>query len=304
MGDHRECANNDTKQKREENDMKRLWMVLVLTLALIMSGMALAETVDSNKDSIEIALPDDQSAVPPSQDLSDLTLGQTYTLPGYARIKTMSFTYVDSLAQYNEDADLALKEWIAFDRNSAGYINVRLGSIKNDESKTQMHNFVLLIGGETELEPKDWSDTGISRYLEQNNGFKFTKFIPNCGWMESGINSDFACLDFQIVNMQSEAIDLAKSAQVIVNYDGAQYRGWIRQVNQDIGQVYRYYVNVYTPHYAYAAIAPSNAAPIMTGQVATYVVGATLPNLAIEETDTPLSITVVINDNELTYHIR
>ena len=280
--------------------MKRLWMVLALMLVLIMDGMALAEepALDSDMGSFEIILPDDSepTPAPAPQDLSHLMLGQTYLLPGYAKIKPVSFAYVDSIAQYTEAADLTMKKWIAFDSNTVDW---NIGG-KDDYKKTRMRDVVLLIGGETSLEPKDWSDTGLSAYLLQN---KPTTYIPDCWWTESGVNSDFACIDFQVINMQNKAIDLTKTTEVIVNFAEAQFKGWIRKVNEDIGQVYRFYVNVYTPHYGYAVVSPKDAAPITTGQVATYVVGATLPNIIIED-DAPLSITIIIDGNELTYHIR
>lgn len=295
--------------------MKRFWIVWMLILALSLSGAALADepALDSDMGSLEIILPDEPepTATPEPQDLSNLMLGQTYTLPGLAKVKPVSFAYVDSLAQYDEGADLKLKKWISF----WGEADERAGGF-DDQARAAIHDYaVLLINSASELDPKEWSDTGLSAYLDtaygepmrygpQYSSSNMTPFIPGCSWMESGINSDFACIDFQIVNMKSEPIDLTKSAQVIINYDGTQYKGWIRLVNEDIGQVYRYCVNEPAPHYPYAVVSPSDAAPVATGQVATYVVGATLPNIAIEDKGTLLSITLVIDGNELTYHIR
>ena len=291
--------------KVEGNDMKRAWKVWILILVVMLSGTAFAEAMTLDDDmGVQVILPDSPAA-PVEQDLSHLALGQTYTLPGFAKVKPMSFSYVDSLAQYAEGADLTLKQWISF-REEDG-VDVRLGDM-SDQTRATMHNYVLLIGSEIGLDPKEWSDVGLSSYLNWDSGWSnrgnTTPFLPDCSWQESGLSSDFACIEFQIVNMQGQELDLTKDAEVIVDYDEAQYKGWIRKVNENVGQVYRYCVNEAVPHYAYAAIAPNDATPIATGESATYVVGATLPNIAIEDEAAPLSITLILDGEELTYHIR
>ena len=291
--------------------MRRTWLTWLLALALILSGTALAEgetgaTLDDDMSGFQLILPDDPAPTPEPapQDLSHLMLGQTYNLPGVAKVKPMSFGYVDSLAQYAEGADLSLKRWISFGYNRG---DVRLGRFTN-YTRAQMHDsYVLLIGGEMGLDPKDWSDEGLAAHLEVylNSGYdNSTTFIPECGWLESGLGSEFACIDFQVVNMGGKAIDLTKSADVTVRYDEARYKGFIYRVNEGIGEVYRYYHNQPGTHYPYAVIHPNDASPIATGQVGTYVVGALLPSIALEEKDTPISITLVLEGNEMTFHIR
>ena len=286
--------------------MKRSWIAIVLAMLMLLSGLALAEgsTLDSDMGMMQLIRPNDPTPTPAPQDLSHLVLGETYTLPGYAKVKPVSFGYVDSMAQYHEGKDLSLKQWISY---SNGNADIKLDG-HNDQIRSHMHDYVLLIESVAELEPANRTDLGLSAYLDTETAYaewmKMTTFIPDCHWLESGPSADFACIDFQIVNMQGEDITLSKRARVIVNYDGAQYSGWIRQVNVNIGQVYRYCLNEAAPHYPYAAIVDDDEIPLTTGQVGTYVVGATLPNIAIEEENTPLSITLVLNGEELTYHIR
>lgn len=114
----------------------------------------------------------------------------------------------------------------------------------------------------------------------------------------SGLEADYAILRADILNEKRNDVDFLKDCNVIVTYDGSyQYGGWAYQYNYDNGD----YANcgggdvrVIDPKDNFAI------GPMYEGH---YAFGCTLPN-SIVSSKKPLSMTITLGGNEITYNIR
>lgn len=132
----------------------------------------------------------------------------------------------------------------------------------------------------------------------------------DAGWMDSGVNADFAWFMVDVTNLQKKDFDFMQNATVKVIYqDEYEFAGWVRQVNYDYlnyGQegrdVTRMNYDKRNPNVV--VLDPANVEAIGMMYTGTYAFGATLPNSVFEDTKSPLQMIITMDGNELTYNIR
>lgn len=116
-------------------------------------------------------------------------------------------------------------------------------------------------------------------------------YVGNCDSKESGVEADYAVLNFNITNLNYSAKNYLENISVKVIYDNFyEFGGWAFQKN--INNNHSFQTINSSENFAIA--------PFYQGH---YKVGATLPNYVIQSKK-PLKIVVIIDDIEFTYNIR
>lgn len=182
----------------------------------------------------------------------------------------MEFQFVDIFAQFKKDAD---------------YHNV---GAPGPGKSTQYQVFV----------------DHLSSYYDDNYRWS------DAGWVESGVNADYAWFMVDFTNLQQTDCDFTEDVSVKMIYnDEYEFAGWVRQVNYDYinygskgRDVSRKGLGSVQPNVV--VINPENVEPISMMYTGTYVFGVTLPNYVVEDTKTSLSMVITVDGNELTYNIH
>ena len=141
-------------------------------------------------------------------------------------------------------------------------------------------------------------------YQEQALKGNWADYYKQAGWMDSGLNADFAWLQLNVTNLQKKRVSFMDEMTVKLVYaDEYEFAGWIRQANFDYNTaVYRW--NAQMTGAPFAVLDPNNEEAVDMLYTGTFIIGCTIPNSVVEDKKSPLRIEIKMGENDLTYHIR
>ena len=228
-------------------------------------------------------------------DMSDMQIGSSYSIDGYAKIIVKSFDVLDYFCQYEEG--YAGNNSVTWSNGGQDRFSDFFTSYNDD--------FVLY---------------DIKQYAFNN---VICSFFNHIKWIESGTDGDFVCLRIDLNNLSTKAVNFLSEINVIVVEDeNYKFQGWIVQYDENYkisrleqASVIDSYVegrmkNLFaaSKHSDYgttvfAALHQNDEEPIAVRYSGHYVVGCCLPTDVLNSTS-ELKLVITLNGEEAIYYIR